>query len=111
MLENAACHDITSDPSSKYLSVRRGLRALTLKHLESENGQSSATVAAAGALLKINELLVTELCDWNVVLRNLSLNRNTEFLQAEISSQSLLSWAIARFGENQSQEDAFDECR
>jgi len=101
MLENAACHDIMSGPSSKYCTVRRSLRALTLKHLESDNGQGSSAVAATTeTLLIVNELLMTELSDWNVVLRSLSLNCNAESLRTEMSSQPLLSWAIARFGES-----------
>lgn len=103
MLENAACHDTMKEPFSKYDKVRRSLRALTLKHLDSGNGQGNATVAAAAQNLSvISELLMAESSDWNLVLRRLISDYNKKSLEARISSQRALSWAMARFGENQS---------
>jgi hypothetical protein len=54
-------------------------------------------VVAAENLLRVSQLLMTELLDWNVVLR--SSGYNTTSTQDEVSHQRLLSWVMARFGE------------
>jgi hypothetical protein len=98
MLENAACQEIMNNSISSYGIVRRNLRARALKMLELEVNQSSVAVATE-TLLIVNELLITELSNWAVVLRDLTSVYNAQSPQANISSQRVLSWAMARFSE------------
>jgi hypothetical protein len=96
MLENAACQEITSLTPSSHHIVRSTLRTLTLKLLHSEVCRSNSAVAAEN-LLRVSQLLMTELLDWNVVLRSSGYNATST--QDEVSHQRLLSWVMARFGE------------
>jgi hypothetical protein len=54
-------------------------------------------VVAAENLLRVSQLLMTELLEWNVVLGSTGYNATST--QNEVSHQRLLSWVIARFGE------------